>query len=313
MKKAFTLIELLVVIAIIAILAAILFPVFAQAKEAAKKTSSISQMKQVGTAFTIYETDSDDLFPMGYTTQTEGLIRAWPVAAGGVYPSATEVDPGFNYDTFWGNSVYPYTKSYALNAFAGVTSADAGVVQGPGAPKPEDIGVTYNGLLSTMSSSSVGNPSVVPILWPGLGKQNLKGYGWVNPMLDCGTPGRTPASLRAGETCQFNPGGPANAYTSDPLYPGVQIGFTDATGNMASAWIYGQGTLIVRTDTSAKFQKIGSAANVANNNPFGDPWAVYSDNAGTPTGDSYYCTATDGAASATNPNYPCFFRPDRTQ
>ena len=43
MKKAFTLIELLVVIAIIAILAAILFPVFAQAKEAAKKTATLSQ------------------------------------------------------------------------------------------------------------------------------------------------------------------------------------------------------------------------------------------------------------------------------
>ena len=50
MKKAFTLIELLVVIAIIAILAAILFPVFAQAKEVAKKTASMSNMKQIGTA-----------------------------------------------------------------------------------------------------------------------------------------------------------------------------------------------------------------------------------------------------------------------
>ena len=47
MKKAFTLIELLVVIAIIAILAAILFPVFAQAKAAAKKTSSLSNVKEL--------------------------------------------------------------------------------------------------------------------------------------------------------------------------------------------------------------------------------------------------------------------------
>ena len=60
MKKAFTLIELLVVIAIIAILAAILFPVFAQAKEAAKKTSCLSNMKQLGTSFNIYSTDADD-------------------------------------------------------------------------------------------------------------------------------------------------------------------------------------------------------------------------------------------------------------
>ena len=49
-KKAFTLIELLVVIAIITILAAILFPVFAQAKEAAKKTSCLSNIKQLALA-----------------------------------------------------------------------------------------------------------------------------------------------------------------------------------------------------------------------------------------------------------------------
>lgn len=63
MRRAFTLIELLVVIAIIAILAAILFPVFAQAKDAAKKTQSISNMKQIGTATHIYMGDYDDMLP----------------------------------------------------------------------------------------------------------------------------------------------------------------------------------------------------------------------------------------------------------
>lgn len=57
---AFTLIELLVVIAIIAILAAILFPVFAQAKLAAKKTTALSNAKQIGTAMQIYMGDYDD-------------------------------------------------------------------------------------------------------------------------------------------------------------------------------------------------------------------------------------------------------------
>lgn len=63
MRKAFTLIELLVVIAIIAILAAILFPVFAQAKLAAKKATSISNMKQIGLGTTMYIADFDDVLP----------------------------------------------------------------------------------------------------------------------------------------------------------------------------------------------------------------------------------------------------------
>lgn len=63
-KAGFTLIELLVVIAIIAILAAILFPVFAQAKEAAKRTASLSNQKQIALGTLIYAGDYDDTFPM---------------------------------------------------------------------------------------------------------------------------------------------------------------------------------------------------------------------------------------------------------
>jgi len=62
-SKGFTLIELLVVIAIIAILAAILFPVFAQAKLAAKKTTDVSNQKQIGLGALMYAGDNDDFFP----------------------------------------------------------------------------------------------------------------------------------------------------------------------------------------------------------------------------------------------------------
>jgi prepilin-type N-terminal cleavage/methylation domain-containing protein/prepilin-type processing-associated H-X9-DG protein len=62
-RNAFTLIELLVVISIIAILAAILFPVFAQAREAAKKTACLSNVKQIDLALLMYVNDSDDQAP----------------------------------------------------------------------------------------------------------------------------------------------------------------------------------------------------------------------------------------------------------
>jgi len=60
LRRGFTLIELLVVIAIIAILAAILFPVFAQARESARKTQCLSNLKQIGTAWMMYAQDYDE-------------------------------------------------------------------------------------------------------------------------------------------------------------------------------------------------------------------------------------------------------------
>src|SRR5262252_8455674 len=62
--SAFTLIELLVVIAIIPILAAILFPVFAQARESARLTSCLSNMKEHGLAWNMYAQDYDETFAL---------------------------------------------------------------------------------------------------------------------------------------------------------------------------------------------------------------------------------------------------------
>jgi len=65
MRRGFTLIELLVVIAIIAILASILFPVFARAREKARQTSCLSNLKQLVLGANMYAQDYDEGLPRG--------------------------------------------------------------------------------------------------------------------------------------------------------------------------------------------------------------------------------------------------------
>ena len=71
-KKAFTLIELLVVIAIIAILAAMLLPALAAAKRKAQRINCVSNLKQIGLAFKVWEGDHGDAYPMSVSTNSGG-------------------------------------------------------------------------------------------------------------------------------------------------------------------------------------------------------------------------------------------------
>jgi prepilin-type N-terminal cleavage/methylation domain-containing protein/prepilin-type processing-associated H-X9-DG protein len=96
-RRAFTLIELLVVIAIIAILAAILFPVFAQARESARMTSCLSNMKQLGLALRMYAQDYDE-------TNTS-IYQGWGTGD----PNVADQD-----GWMWRNAIQPYTKNKGI-------------------------------------------------------------------------------------------------------------------------------------------------------------------------------------------------------
>jgi prepilin-type N-terminal cleavage/methylation domain-containing protein len=108
---AFTLIELLVVIAIIAILAAILFPVFAEARENARKTACLNNMRQISLGLMQYVQDYDETFP---------LVRFdWP-----------------NVPYTWREAVQPYIKN--IDVFRDPSNPDARQVLVPGKPPGVD-------------------------------------------------------------------------------------------------------------------------------------------------------------------------------
>src|SRR6056297_1745410 len=77
MRRGFTLIELLVVIAIIAILAAILFPVFARAREKARQSACLSNVKQIGLGFMMYAQDYDERLCPSYLAGNPDSNNRW--------------------------------------------------------------------------------------------------------------------------------------------------------------------------------------------------------------------------------------------
>ena len=87
--RGFTLIELLIVIAVIAVLTAILLPVFFSARAKGRQTACLSNMEQLGLAFSLYAHDNEDLFPYGGDpNDINSSPNIWLTAAGGKYAAA---------------------------------------------------------------------------------------------------------------------------------------------------------------------------------------------------------------------------------
>ena len=133
-RRGFTLIELLVVIAIIAILAAILFPVFARAREKARQTSCLSNVKQLVLGQLMYAQDYDERFPY-FTTAPAGepwwnaiqpYIKNWQIEK---CPSS----PGPSGVAVYHTKPYPYPR-YGMNHYIQYNSSGSGsmaIIQRP--------------------------------------------------------------------------------------------------------------------------------------------------------------------------------------
>jgi prepilin-type N-terminal cleavage/methylation domain-containing protein len=140
-RRAFTLIELLVVIAIIAILAAILFPVFAQAKAAAKKTSCLSNVKQMGTATQLYLGDFDDNYPVNSYSSPSGFTFSnthyWYFGLVLQSNSAAKLLPE-------AGILYPYQKSGAISNCPDGTNIKPGSGGAPFSIDPNNAPLGYD-------------------------------------------------------------------------------------------------------------------------------------------------------------------------
>ncbi len=305
--KGFTLIELLVVIAIIAILAAILFPVFAQAKEAAKKTQSLSSLKQVMTATLIYVTDSDDYMPLGVAPYAPTNTWTWDY----FYPvgisrwnwtnSTNDVARKNAAEVTCFNSIQPYMKNISMLECPGATSKRSAVFSltpdnhrgAGGSTLPAGlpfIEYTYNGLLQSQSTSAIAAPADLPAFWHGQGKRATYGHGYTSPGLVCNN---------IAAPCIYIPQSASSCSTLD----GGFSFYTTRTQRGGSA-IFGRGIIMAHMDGHAKFRNIavpGSMSTIPaapQTDPRVDPFAAYYQ--GRPAGrwwDSNFC-------------HPYMFRPD---
>lgn len=263
-SRAFTLIELLVVIAIIAILAAILFPVFAQAKAAAKKITSVSNVKQTGTSMAIYLTDYDDTFPLVYVPgdprgyDFDRLIPtpAWFTPATAFQQSAME--------SFWSNSIQPYVKNLQIYSDPSCVAVERtqAIFGSVAPPATVTAGVSYvfNGLLNGYSHTSVASVSDLPVLWNGRGKAAIRGWGYANPYMIC---------TDVTQPCRYTAPSATCATTGN----GKESGLSKNSSGVGYD-IHNRGMIFGYADTSARWRRNGVYSTGATD-PRRDPFSHY--------------------------------------
>lgn len=334
-RKGFTLTELLVVIVIIAVLSALLFPVFQSAREAAKKSVTSSNFKQVASAMILYTNDNDDTYPLAWSPDTTNGVWRSLSGSGGVASYLISIPAGWRGGTygaeprksedsqFWANSISNYAKGWGIYSAEGVphfrSGANTMVDDYANHPNYGSSSVTFNGLLHAYPASSVASPSQHPMLWQGMFKRSYDGFARTNPELDC---------FDLATPCRFVPNDYAQTGTWTPINPGYGYIWYGAINPYGTAWIYGRGMHFVRDDGSAKFQFIQAPSMSANDtggitrlgsvmttSPFTRLSSDPQDQPGTPFYSADCDAKLDGIAPSDdgvtkNIAYDCFFRPD---
>jgi prepilin-type N-terminal cleavage/methylation domain-containing protein/prepilin-type processing-associated H-X9-DG protein len=230
-RTGFTLIELLVVIAIIAILAAILFPVFARARENARRTACLSNLKQIGLGIAQYTQDWDEkLVSYAYPPPVSGTTLGWQIALNPyvrsyqlyVCPSATKIstynstgcDPTKVSTTTTGSGSYGYNYAF-LGSYKRATGDP------PSASNPN--------ILADVSLAAVQTPSETVMA------------NEVNCLAGCG-PTYPPSYWNIDTSTACDTSG------------GIYVPGTTKLGDQNGTWHF-DGTNVVFVDGHAKFMK----------------------------------------------------------